>query len=168
MATKSTQDQKSQLELSRCLVVALSSGPVVVLAHECPTQSVELAGQRYHASEFGEFTGFYDWLRDGTGKVLGVRYWPFETTEFLCEALASLPYVVVAVDRTYVEIYFAEERDIDAERSSDQDFGTSRLFSADGGAWALALDTAALSPAERLQVAALAADPEPAGARDTL
>lgn len=154
--------------MKRCLVVGLSRQPVVVLAPECPEQSVRIVGQRYRASESGEFTGLYDWLRGSKGQVLGVRYWPFETTAFLCNILADLPYVVIADDRAYMEIYFTAERAIDAERSRDQDFGTSKVFTVDGAAWALAFDTVALNALELHSLAALTPSTERAAVLDTL
>jgi hypothetical protein len=135
-------------EAGHCLLVALESRPVVTLAPACPDDSIDLAGQHYQDSGFGDSTGLYDWLRNHVGTVIGVRYWPFEDTQFLCDALAPLPYVAVAPDRSDLDIYFSDDRRFDPERSRDQDIGVSKVLSAGGAAWALAFDTAALGPAE--------------------
>ena len=48
-----------------------------------PLTGFVIGSKQYRDANFGQWTGFYDWLRDSKEQVLGVRYWPFEDTEFL-------------------------------------------------------------------------------------
>jgi hypothetical protein len=158
MAINDSHGRRPITAAGRCLLVALGPRPVVALAPVCPQDKIQIAGRCYHDRGYGDSTGFYDWLRNYAGAVIGVRYWPFEDTEFLCEALASLPYVAVAADKTYLDIYFSDDRRFDPERSCDQDIGASKVFSADGAGWALAFDTAALDRADLRSLMAAVSD----------
>jgi len=74
-----------------------------------------------------------------------VRYWPFEETHFLLELLSQFPYVVVAEDQSYLEIYFSSDCQVERQRADDQDFGANKVFSTDQGEWVISFDTMGLN-----------------------
>jgi hypothetical protein len=95
----------------------------------------------------GEWTGFYDWLRDSGGALLGVRYWLDSSTEFLVHQAKTLPYLSVPASNQ-IEIYFSERRAVDSGLSCDQAFLYDALFKATDGAYAIAFGAEDLSRAD--------------------
>lgn len=80
---------------------------------------------------YGDWTGFYDWLRRD-GIIVGIRYWPFEQSQFLLEAVPS------AVDLTIdsvgaILIFLGPVSSFDEETSCDQAFEECRLLQGDAG-----------------------------------
>ena len=75
----------------------------------------------------GDWLGFYDWLRAGTGEVVGVRLWvdepdgPIRAAAACCEVTANenlFPLVIqLGAARAFVD-----------DLSDDQDFGANRLL----------------------------------------
>jgi len=112
-------------------------------------------GERdYRDQGYGDWTGFYDWLRSAPDSVIGVRYWPFDNTRFLADLVGSLPYVKVPEDGSCLEIYFSGRGRVEARASDDQSFGSNRVFySEEGGCWAISFDTTGLSATEVLSFA---------------
>jgi hypothetical protein len=88
----------------------------------------------------GHFNGFYDWLRDFTGRIIGVRYFPFEDSNFLLNELVELNYS--KIDKDSVDIYFVDEehRLINEDISDDQKFGENRIFKSATGKYFLTFD----------------------------
>jgi len=68
-----------------CLLVVLASEPKLAFARECPAGSFRMGGRDYRDQGYGDWTGFYHWLRSAPDTVIGVRYWPFENTRFLAD-----------------------------------------------------------------------------------
>lgn len=135
------------MNYSYLVVMLREQTPVLHLTGELGG-SVELDLERYVDIGEGDWTGFYDWLRSPTGAILGVRYWPFEGTAFLCQALAGLPYVVVDQERRGLEVYFSSDRDFDPQNSGDQEFGDNRVFQSEPGEYALSFATRAIEETE--------------------
>lgn len=128
---------------------------IVVLAPERPIVFVaavgdafEHAGRCYRDAGLGEFTGFYDWLRDADGGIIGVRYLPFEASRAVCDAVAAFPYVDVTADRLSLAVFFSTEHAFDPASSGDQAFGGNRVFVAANGDYALTFDASTLNDAE--------------------
>jgi len=129
---------------------------IVILAPERPIvftsvirDTFEHAGRRFRDAGLGDFTGFYDWLRDAAGGVIGVRYLPFEASQALCDAVAGFPYVDMTADRSSLTVFFSDERAFDPASSGDQSFGRNRVFVASDGAFALTFDAGTLDAATR-------------------
>ena len=110
--------------------------------------AIRFDDELYRDKGFGDSTGFYDWLRSAGGKIIGLRYWPFEDTAFLVDAMRPLQYVTASADRSFVEIYFGELREFDEQMSDDQDFGNAKVFGSDDGSWALTFDVTGLDDLE--------------------
>jgi len=114
-----------------------------------PLPGFVIGSKQYRDANFGQWTGFYDWLRDSKEQVLGVRYWPFEDTEFLIDFAKGLAYVSTDLSR-YIEIYFSGQRNAEPNLSSDQDFSYDAIFRSDEGEYAIGFGAEALSEADVL------------------
>lgn len=135
----------------KCLVVVLRAQPLLVLTPDCPQAEFSLETKRYSPHGDGSWTGFYDWLRDRQGHLIGVRYWPFADSPVFRDLQAQLPpspRLATDPNHRFLEIYFSHNRDLDRDASDDQDFGHNGIFSTLDGEWAIAFSTAALSDAE--------------------
>lgn len=88
----------------------------------------------------GSFNGFYDWLRDSEGRVLGVRYYPFEDYCFLFSVVTELDFVEVVESDTCFNIYFSGDSELDESKSCDQAFGGNKIFKSAGGEYFISFD----------------------------
>lgn len=132
-----------------CLLVACRTGePALALTEQCPVGDFRMGDRDFEDKGFGDWTGFYDWLRDFSGKVVGVRYWPFEETAFLIDLLCDRGYIVPG-DKSYLEIYFSQNSRVDRRKSDDQEFGSNKIFCSKEGTWLISFDTRGLSSSER-------------------
>jgi hypothetical protein len=109
-----------------------------------PLKGFAVGDKRYHDAGFGAWTAFYDWLRDSEGKLLGVRYWLEQDTEFLVDYTKRLGYVE-AVPARHIEIYFSERRAVDPKLSCDQAFLYDAIFRSDDGEYAIGFGVEELS-----------------------
>jgi hypothetical protein len=112
-----------------------------------PLSGFVLDGISYRDAGFGDWTEFYDWLRDADGNVLGVRYWLRTDTEFLVDYAKGLGYVQADPSR-YVEIYFSERRGFVPQLSGDQDFLYDAVFRSDDGVYAIGFGLGGLSDSD--------------------
>jgi len=135
-----------------CLLVAFEKDPSLALVESCPAQPFRMGERLYQDQGYGDWTGFYDWLRKDSAEIVGVRYWPFERTEFLIDHLAKakLSYVQTPVARRRVEVYFAlvGSHGVDPRKSDDQTFGSNRIFLCKQNRWLISFDTTRLSESE--------------------
>jgi len=143
----------------RCLLVVLR--PQITLAKNLrwPLKGFVVDGISYRDAGFGDWTEFYDWLRDGAGNILGVRYWLRSDTEFLVEYAQKLGYVEADPAR-HIEIYFSERRGVDPQLSTDQDFLYDAVFRSDDGVYAIGFGIGDLSEAELEGIETVWADAE--------
>src|SRR5207248_2896449 len=100
---------------------------------------------------------FYDWLRDADQRLLGVRYWPFESTELVIARSTELAYVSTNRQR-YIEIFFANERHVKQELSKDQEFLYDPVYVSPSGGCAVAFSTDGLSEADYRSIAEASAE----------
>jgi len=134
-----------------CLIVALNSNLTLAESPVWPLKSFALSGQLYRDAALGEWTGFYDWLRDSNSVLLGVRYWFNEGTELLVQKANALGYIRVDPSR-YIEIYFSDRRDIEPKLSSDQEFLYDPVFRSDEGEYALGFAMEGLGESDLLNI----------------
>ena len=147
-----------------CLLVVLRAQPRLILAAECPELSFWLDGKEYTRRSTGDWTGFYDWLRDDDGNLTGVRQWPFAEAEPWRDLLARLPaspHLVSPPGLASLAIYFGGNRATNRQSSNDQDFGQNMVFASADGEWAVSFGTAALSPSERQRLSTTLGDSSP-------
>ena len=135
-----------------CLIVILGKQVKLAKGGSWPIPSFASNGKCYRDCGFGEFTEFYDWLRNSRDEVLGVRYYLCSDTDFLFGYAQNRDYVL-SVDRgtfRYIEIYFSHQRDVDQHRSGDQGFVYDPVFRSEDGEIAIAFDMGWLSESELL------------------
>ena len=131
----------------QCLLVVLLPQLALAKNLQWPLQGFVLDSRSYRDEGFGDWTEFYDWLRDPDGNVLGVRYWLRTDTEFLVDYAKGLGYVLPDPSR-YIEIYFSERRGLDPQLSGDQDFLYDAVFRSDDGAYAIGFGMGGLSQSD--------------------
>jgi hypothetical protein len=130
-----------------CLIVVLKSNLTLAESPGWPVQRFALNGKEYRDAQLGEWTGFYDWLRDPNGDLLGVRYWVDEGTEVLVQQAYLLAYARVDPSRC-IEFYFSERRNVEAKLSTDQEFLYDPVFRSDDGEYALGFAMHGLSESD--------------------
>lgn len=136
-------------EQRSCVIVIL--GDQLAKGGAWPITRLVSNGKCYRDCGFGEFTEFYDWLRDSDDELLGVRYNLCEDTEFLFDYAQRRDYMLSkeAGHWKYLEIYFSEKWDVDPLRSSDQGFVYDPVFRSDDNEIAIAFDMGWLGKSER-------------------
>jgi hypothetical protein len=139
----SSKSEKSAKERP-CLLVILGCQLALAKDLRWPLKGFVVGNKQYHGTAFGEWTGFYDWLRDGEATLLGVRYTPFEYTEFLVEHAKTFPYAKL-VAPGQLEIFFSEQRAFEPKLSCDQDFAYDAIFRLNDGEYAIGFGIEALS-----------------------
>jgi hypothetical protein len=147
MAADYSADRADAAKPAPCLLVALLPEIDLRLLAECPGEVYQAGDRLFRDQGFGDWTGFYDWLRDARGEIIGVRYWPFADTQFVTDRVRDLSYARVAADRSFVEIRL-RPGDPDQQGSDDQDFGNNRLLTTSAGELALSFGTGALDATE--------------------
>jgi hypothetical protein len=91
-------------------------------------------------------TGHYDWLRNTSGQIVGVRYWPFKdeihdsAILLLRKKCFSLGYSHVDADSRFFSIFWGAIEDIDESISNDQDMGENGIYSDSNGRIALCFE----------------------------
>ena len=81
----------------------------------------------FENSNFGEWLGFYDWLRDKDERVIGVRLYFGEKTIYFP---FNRPFFNVEIDliKLLLHAFFTDNKSIDEAKSEDQDFGENSLY----------------------------------------
>lgn len=105
-------------------------------------KSILIEGNEYMEIPIGYFNGFYDWLRNASGYIIGVRYFPFEDSSFLLDELGELEYLRTDKNKDSINICFLDETHclIDEEASNDQDFSENRIFKSSEGKFLFIFD----------------------------
>ncbi len=127
-------------ESNACLIVILFPQLTVALSKTLPSQSFLISEGTFTDIGYGDWNGFYDWLRNKDGKLIGIRYWPFKEREFIFDILPSYSYMKV-FPKKCLEIYLSEEREYDEKLSKDQEFGNDILFSSRNKDYAITFST---------------------------
>jgi hypothetical protein len=112
---------------------------------------ITVSGTAYRLVSNRETHGFYDWLLQSNGRLLGVRFCPFGPE---AESLYDDPSVI---ERSYVRrtgprplftIDFAGEQSIDAELAVEQEFGKNWIARSSDGQYLVTFGTRALTVAQ--------------------
>lgn len=113
------------------VVLSVDAPPSLVALSEKDqaASSIHLDGISFTDTGAGDWLGFYDWLRNSEGTVLGVRQYIDDRSSILLEK--SFSGTEVEAEHGIVRIYFGEERDFDETKSCDQSFGDNRLLVAE-------------------------------------
>lgn len=110
-------------------------------------------GSQFTDTGYGDWTGFYDWLRKD-GAIVGMRYWPFEQTHFLLASV--LPDSDLVIDPVgVILVFFGTMSSFDEEASCDQSFEECRVLRKENDEYALVVGLSDLSRDERAMVDSL-------------
>ena len=101
------------------LLIESTEKPRFWLTDEILDKRFLLDGIEYNDRAFGDFSGFYDYLRNSSGEVLGIRFSPFEDCGFHDKELL---------------LFASANEDFDKETSDDQRFGDNKIYQARNGA----------------------------------
>jgi hypothetical protein len=123
------------------LFIVLGAKPSVHLLEDPSVDELDISDQKYRLSD--REIGFYDFLRNRDGVVIGIRMLPF-SSDFLIDYAASLAYIYVDPARVYLEIYLREYRR-SADGPAEQAFGDDAIWRNSQGTYALQLGTGELS-----------------------
>jgi hypothetical protein len=99
-------------------------------------------GENFRSIDYGAsgggFHGHHDWLRDDSGRILGVRHW-FLDYESVVTRLRALPYVVeyAPPPNAVIEIYLSELRQYRERLSEDHVIGADEIYLSSGGTVAI-------------------------------
>ena len=137
-------------EQRSCLIIILGTEVKLAKGSSWPIASFTSNGKCYRDCGFGEFTEFYDWLRNSREEVIGIRLNLCGDTEFLADYAEQRAYMLSKVVGRFkfIEIYFSATWNVDPLRSSDQGFVYDAVFRSDDGEVAIACDTGWLSKSE--------------------
>jgi len=130
------QDLDEKIEGTRLMIILREVLCLIIV----PNDSLEVVAPDesvYKDQGYGEFIGFYDWLRNSEDQIIGVRFFPFEDLAFLYGLARRLDYVSIDETGKGLDIYLSNDRDVDESFSNDQAFGGNRLFSSGEGDYAL-------------------------------
>lgn len=122
------------------LLAVLKDELTAFLTSASLNDSIVVDGNKYNDKGCGDFTGFYDWLRDSEERVIGIRYYPFEDVDFLFEVIRSFEYIEIAADNNSFNIYFSDERHIDESKSDDQSFGDNKVYKSESGEYLISFN----------------------------
>lgn len=145
--TVTEPDEETPVTERTCLLVILRPQLVLAKNLKWPLKGFICEGTLYRDAGLGDWTEFYDWLRDSDGNMLGVRYWLRSDTEFLVEYAKGRDYIQTDPPRQ-IEIYFSERRGANAKLSCDQDFLYDAVFRSESGDYAIAFGMGGLSESD--------------------
>jgi len=124
-------------------------------------ESFTLDGERFQKSPSTEFAGFYDWLRDTAGRLLGVKYYAqFESRDIVTTHICALRGCSIDANGV-VTIRLRDGGDIDPEESDSKNFDDVAIY-VSGRRIAFLFEVADLADTDIASLASLAATPRPA------
>jgi hypothetical protein len=124
------------------LFIVLGAKPSVHIFDEPSVDELEISGNRYRLLD--REIGFYDFLRNRGGAIIGIRMSPFDTRP-LIDYADSLDYIYVDPIRVYLESYLREYQRLAVDVPADQAFGDDAIWRNSQGTYALQVGTAELS-----------------------
>jgi hypothetical protein len=123
------------------LFIVLGAKPSVHLLEQSSVDELQISDESY--SLLDREIGFYDFLRNKDGGIIGIRMSPFNDDP-LIDYADALDYIYVDPVRVYLEIYLREyRRSVDG--AAEQAFGDDAIWRNNRGTYALQLGTAELS-----------------------
>jgi hypothetical protein len=103
---------------------------IVLIEKITPTFFVN--GELFSQKSSNDFNGFYDWLRDETEEIIGIRYDLFEDFAFLRNYISTLDYVNMQ-DNLALQITFAGKLKFCEQMSDDKLFTDDYIYLSDLG-----------------------------------
>ena len=125
------------------LLLELRPKLVIALMPAWPIRGLSIDDRAYRPVG-PEWSGFYDWLRAGSGRIIGVRYHTTENGRAILEGAKLLDYAAVG-EYGDVSIFFGTDRNFDRAQSEDQDFEYDQVFVGGEGEYAICFSTGNLT-----------------------
>lgn len=131
----------NQMTTNNIILVVLKSTLEIVQLNDL-SHKIILDGQEFTKKIKGDFLGFYDWLKNKEGNIIGLRYFLFEDYQFIIDDLALLHVNYLEIDsavryNSILYIYFSEEKDFIDKVSNDQLFGDNCIYKSELGEYAI-------------------------------
>lgn len=126
-----------------CLLVFLDQCLGLAFADHWPLESIA-ANSEIYVPVSSEFSGFYDWLRDSTGELIGIRHNGVRDNEVLRSHDFDYKYARIG-RHGELELFFVGKKTVDPKRSVDQDFLYNQIFRSDSGAVCLSFAMSGLT-----------------------
>ena len=123
------------------LFIVLGVKPRVHLLEQPSVDELKISDESYRLLD--REIGFYDFLRNRDGVIIGIRMSPFNDDP-LIDYADALDYIYVDPVRVYLEIYLREYRR-SADGPAEQAFGDDAIWRNSQGTYALQLGTGELS-----------------------
>jgi hypothetical protein len=140
----------------KCILLAFEAEPHVYILDSYPKDGFSIGDDTYRQLyDLSGWSGFYDWLRDGDGTIIGVRQSLEDEVDAICRHL-TLPYVVC--DDQIIEVFFSTSRDYDPQVRCDQMFGDNGVFVARARQYAITFSTLLLTDTELALIQRLSRD----------
>jgi hypothetical protein len=117
---------------------------------------LSLDGAVFSDVGYGDWMGFYDWLRTSSGKLVGIRTrLDAPGAEDLRQRIARND--AVDLDDGEIRVWFSSEQSFSEEKSDDQELGTHRVLTSHDGLLALTFNVESLSDEEFSALSAMVA-----------
>lgn len=126
----------------RCLIVTLGQELKLLLARRCPEKAFTVNSSVFQDVGYGDFLGFYDWLRNDQHAVIGVRHHIFDEFKLPFDRFSDLPYAeVIKFQKIFtLSLYFGIDRNVEEESSDDQLFTDNRVYRSEHGVYAISFN----------------------------
>lgn len=109
---------------------------------------IQLGDRIFRDAGFGGMNGFYDYLRGPSG-IVGIRFWPHPSLEFLASLVASEDGIVASASpNPSICLYPCGQQEFHELESCDRDMIENRILRSDDGAYAATFAVDLLSPQE--------------------
>jgi hypothetical protein len=138
------------IPLEFVIAVTLDPAPKVISMPKEAT-AFEDGADRFEDIGLGVLNGFYDFLRESGGGIIGIRFMPYPDAEFLLTSVRGSHRLRVARQglQGTLTIYFGDDVAFDSSVSIDQYFGDNAIYrSLETGRFAISFGLDTLSPAE--------------------
>lgn len=133
----------------KLLIVTISSEPRTRLITGTPSK-VEIGHELFEETGAGDTNGFYDFLRQPDGKIVGVRFSPFIEFSDICNPASQGVGLRItgAAPTASVELFWKGAANYDPAQSSDQFFDQNYIFRSESGRFAVTFGFSHLAEGE--------------------
>jgi len=141
----------SELHVDWEIAVILSPRPQVISIQK-DALAFDFLGDHFEDVGLGYDNGFYDFLRNRTGAINGIRYFPSPDADKALEEVAEGEGITRPIDGNLpiLQIFWGRDHTFDPEAPCDQYFGNNFIYrSQQSGKLAIGFAIDALPPEER-------------------
>src|SRR5437016_5440827 len=111
-----------------CLIVVFKPELTLAFSEQSSKPILRMDNREFTDPTDRSWNCFYDWLRNASNRVLGVRLWLWNDLSNLVEHLGYLPYTRVGKEKKSIEVFFSDDRQYIDEFSKDQEFYENRIL----------------------------------------